>query len=110
MLCLQGEEEAGGEAVDVVHTVHVVLRLDLVEVTMGEGEEVPDHREHRPGDVERGGEAEDGPGPGQLYGRAEEILEEPVLLLGCLGLAHSVHSPVLSGGGNSLFLQIIVIL
>ena len=57
VLCLQGEEEAGTEAVDVVDTVHVVLGLDLVEVTMGEGEEVPGQREHRPGDVEGGGEA-----------------------------------------------------
>ena len=100
MLCLQGEEEAGGEAVDVVHTVHVVLGLDLVEVTMAVGEEVPGHSEHRPGDVEGGGEAEDGPGPGELYGRAEEILQEPVLLLSSLGQVYSVHSSVLSEGGN----------
>ena len=63
---------------------------------MGEGQEVPDHREHGPGHVEGGGEAEDDPGPGELYGRAEEILQEAVLLLGSLGLAHCVHSPVLS--------------
>ena len=98
VLCLQGEEEAGGEAVEVVHAVHVVLWLHLLEVSMVEGEEVPDHREHRPGHVEGGGEAEDGPGPGQLDGGGEEILEEPVLLASILSQVHSVHSPMLSHG------------
>ena len=37
VLRLQGEQEAGGEAVDVVHTVHVLLWLELVEVPVVEG-------------------------------------------------------------------------
>ena len=37
VLRLQGEQKAGGEAVDVVHTVHVLLWLELVEVPVVEG-------------------------------------------------------------------------
>ena len=95
MLGLQGEEEAGGEAVDVVHTVHVTVFLGLGQITVSEGEDVPDHGKPGPGDVEGGAEAEESPGPGHLYGGAEEVLEEPVLLPRLLGPAHGVHSPVL---------------
>ena len=102
MLSLEGKQEAGREAVEIVHAVHVVLWLHQLEVSMVESEEVPDHREHRPGHVEGGGEAEDGPGPGQLYGRGEEILEEPVLLSSILSQVHSVHSPMLSHGKTNL--------
>ena len=45
---------------------------------MCEDDEVPDAGEHDPGDDERGGEAEQRPGPRQVDHRGEEVFEEPV--------------------------------
>ena len=47
---------------------------------MCEDDEVPDAGEHDPGDDERGGEAEQRPGPRQVDHRGEEVFEEPVYL------------------------------
>ena len=63
-----------------------------------ESQEIPDDSKHRPGHVEWGAEAEEGPGPWQLYRRGEEVLEEPVVLSSILGQADSVDSAVLSHG------------
>ena len=68
VLSLKGEQKAGGEALDVVHTVHMVIVLSLVQITVTkhkdlknlfplwiccipEGEKIPDYSKPRPGHV-----------------------------------------------------------
>ena len=57
----------------------VVPKLEA-QVAMCEDDKVPDAGEHDPGDDERGGEAEQRPGPRQVDHRGEEVFEEPVYL------------------------------
>ena len=64
------------------------------EVTMGENDEVPEASKDDPGDDEGGGEAEQGPGPGQVDHRGEEVFEEPVRLLVLLSSPVRVQSAV----------------
>ena len=64
---------------DVVHADHVVLGPGVAEVPVGEHHQVPDGREEGPRDQEGGGEAEQGPGPGKVDHRGEEVLQEPVM-------------------------------
>ena len=80
MLCFQGEEEARGEVLYVLYTSHMVVPKLKTKVAMCEDDEVPDAGEHDPGDDERGGEAEQRPGPRQVDHRGEEVFEEPVYL------------------------------
>ena len=77
VLGLEAEEEAGGEAYDVVHAGDVLLPPLLVQVAMGEDHQVPDHSEHRPGDQERGGEAQQRPRPGKVNHGGEKVLQKP---------------------------------
>ena len=72
------------------------------EVTMGENDEVPDAGKDDPGDDEGGGEAEQGPGPGEVDHRGEEVLEEPVRLLVLLGSPVRVQSSVFRNHSVSL--------
>ena len=65
-----------------------------------ESKEIPDDSKHRPGHVEWGAEAEEGPGPGQLYRRGEEVLEEPVLLPALIRPQRWVN---IGGQGNNLY-------
>ena len=46
---------------------------------MCEDDEVPDAGEHDPGDDERGGEAEQRPGPRQVDHRGEEVFQVSVI-------------------------------
>ena len=102
MLCFQGEEEAGGEVLYVLHTSHMVVPKLEAQVAMCEDNEVPDAGEHDPGDDERGGEAEQRPGPRQVDHRGEEVFEKPVRLLVLLGSPVCVQSTVLRNHSISL--------
>jgi len=73
VLGLDAEEEAASEAEDVVDARSpIVLHLDerqmaLVEVTVSEGDQPPDHRESQPGQEEAQDEAYQRPTPLRIY-------------------------------------------
>ena len=69
---------------------------------MCEDNEVPDAGEDDPGDDERGGEAEQRPGPRQVDHRGEEVFEKPVRLLVLLGSPVCVQSTVFRNHSISL--------
>ena len=50
MLSLYTEQEGGGEVIQVLHTDHVILRLERLKVTMKESDEIPESSKHQPGD------------------------------------------------------------
>ena len=76
MLCLQTEEEAGREALDVLHTVHVVLGQRGAEVPVAQGHQVPHTRKQQPRREEGRGEGEQRPRPVKVDHRGEEVLQE----------------------------------
>ena len=69
---------------------------------MCENNEVPDPGKDDPGDDEGGGKAEQGPGPGQVDHRGEEVFEEPVRLLVLLCSPVRVQSAVFRNHSVSL--------
>ena len=92
VLSLQAVQKAGCEVQNVLHTHLMVCRPVLSQVTcnimvqtqsdkhnttlltMEQNHQVPDNSKHQPGEVERCCETEQGPGPGQVYHRGEEVL------------------------------------
>lgn len=82
MLGLDAEQEAAGEGEDIVDAGRpVVLDLErrqvaLVEVTVGEGDQPPDHGEAQPGEHEAQAEAEQRPAPLRVHQGREDVLEE----------------------------------
>lgn len=82
VLSLDAEQEATGEREDVVDARRpVVLRLvrrqvTFLEVTVGERDQPPDHRESQPGEDEAQAEAEQRPSPLSVHQGCEDVLEE----------------------------------
>ena len=117
MLGLHTEQEGGGEVLDILHTDLVVLRLEGVEVTMEESDEIPNTGKHQPGGkvgpcniIDRQSvwsllvtfnteEIENNPGPGESDGGQEEVCEDSV----------KTFSSYLSERVPLLFLTLIVV-
>lgn len=80
MLCLDAEEEGGGEAVDAVDAVVdgvagvAVDEREGREVDVSRRDEPPDHREAEPAQEETAGEDEESPPPLGVHQRREDVL------------------------------------
>jgi len=68
VLSLHTEQEGGGEVLQVLHTDLVVLRLERLEVTVEESDEIPEGGKHQPGGEIGTKEIEDNPGPRESDG------------------------------------------
>lgn len=82
VLSLDTEEEATGEAEDIVNARRpVVLHLNrrqvtLLEVTVREGDQPPDDREAQPGQQEAQNKAQQGPTPLRVHQGREDVLQK----------------------------------
>lgn len=108
VLGLDTEEETAGEGEDVVDAGRpVVLHLEgrkvaFFEVTVGEGDQPPDHREPQPGEHKRQAEAEQRPTPLGVHQGREDVLEEAQRPPRDAGLQH-VAVAILQHGSATQF-------
>ena len=86
VLRFEREEEAGCEVLDVVDASDMIVGQLKAEVAVGENNEVPDSGEDDPGNDEGGREAEQGPRPGKVDHRGEEVFEKPAKTRRRLGM------------------------